>query len=110
MVAPLTVIFSLYHEAVQFEGQEFHRLYMDPRPKAARSWHRLVQFFISSSYSSDSLALIIPIHCNPRLIMDIIRSTGLRHDWLDAVQQAINISKSKLRKRAIRESCTEILR
>ena len=55
--------------------------------------------FLSPPISSDSLALI-PIHCNPRLIMDIIHSTGLRHDWLGAVQQAISISKSKLRKKA----------
>ena len=68
---------------------------------------RLLHFAASASNPVSPFSRINPMHCSPRLSVNITRSTGLRQECAGAILAAQRKSKSSFRKTAIKETCTD---
>ena len=65
---------------------------------------RFFDFLTASSKSLPPFSHITPMHCIPKLTIDMILSTGFAHECEGAVLPAISISRSRFRNNAINDS------
>ena len=74
---------------------------------ASRNALTLLAFCIAFLKSSLPLLRLMPTHCRPNLIILMILSTGFLQEGFGAVLPTARRSRSKFKKRAINNSCTE---
>ena len=80
---------------------------MGTQSAASRRTTRLLHFAASASKSESPFSRINPKHCRPRLRVDITRSTIFLQECDGAVLAAQRKSRSSIKKRAIKETCTD---